>query len=94
MKIYKFPHVYISHWKKGVHGVQGGEKASGIRAEREAMSPSVTGEISTSEAPVETEIDEAFTPSVRLGFRRSFFCLRSRLDVGGSEWKRNIKRIS
>ena len=29
MKIYKFPHVYISHWKKGVHGVQGGKKASG-----------------------------------------------------------------
>lgn len=27
MKIYKNPHVYISHWKKGVHGVQGGEKA-------------------------------------------------------------------
>ena len=69
---------------------------SGIRAEREAMPPSVTGEISTSEAPVETEIDEAFMPSVRFGFRRSFFCLRSRLDVGGSEWKRNrfIRRIS
>ena len=27
MKIYISPHVYISHWKKGVHGVQGGEKA-------------------------------------------------------------------
>ncbi len=41
------------------------------------MPPSVTGEISTSEAPVETEIDEAFMPSVRLGFRRSFFvCVR------------------
>lgn len=46
---------------------------SGIRAEREAMPPSVTGETMTSKAPVETEIDEAFMPSVRLGFRRSFF---------------------
>lgn len=26
-EIIKIPHVYISHWKKGVHGVQGGEKA-------------------------------------------------------------------
>ena len=43
------------------------------------MPPSVTGETITSEAPVETEIDEDFMPSVRLGFRRSFFCLRSRM---------------
>lgn len=41
------------------------------------MQPSVTGEITTNEAPVETEIDEAFMPSVCPGFRRGFFvCVR------------------
>ena len=35
MKIYIFPHVYISHWKKGVHGVQGGKKASEKAHKRE-----------------------------------------------------------
>lgn len=43
-----------------------------MKAECEAMSPSVIGETTTSEAPVETEIDEAFMSSVRFGFHRSF----------------------
>ena len=35
MKKYISPHVYISHWKKGVHGVQGGKKASEKAHKRE-----------------------------------------------------------